>query len=266
MTSTATTRLQLDKMGRADDYNSWDTTINLNFDMIDEAIAGVVSITISGGNYTLSNNNYASDEALNQVIVIASADAARSVIIPSLEKTYKVHNKSAYVTLFKTASGTGTVVLGNQCIEFYCDGTECYRISNSGWGLASTTAVSGASAAISTLVTGEEFNDAMFVFSGVSCTGAANLTTTFTGCSGSSAFGSAFTGGADVLRGALHIPNCRAAAGVATFGLSNIADGNMQNATFQTVISWGLAAGITTVTFAPSAGTFDAGNIVLYMK
>lgn len=269
MTSTATDRLGFDKMARADDYNTWDTTVNLNYDLLDEAIAGVVSIAISGGNYTLSDTDYASCESRNAMIVIASADAARSIIIPSEERVQSFHNKSTYAQLIKTSGGTGTVVLGSQLVTIYCDGTECYRISNSGWGLASTTATtSGADVTIDTTVTGEEFSDVMFVFEGVSTSSTGDLVITMAGMSGSATLSGVFADIANTHGGTCTFLNARATSGVGHIGL-------YPTATQVVLISglagsygavrWALSTGITTVTFNP-AGNWDAGSIQLWMR
>ena len=47
MTSTYTTNLGIEKMATGDQSGTWGTTTNTNFDILDEAINGVITVTLS---------------------------------------------------------------------------------------------------------------------------------------------------------------------------------------------------------------------------
>ena len=47
MTSTYTTNLGIEKMATGDQSGTWGTTTNTNFDILDEAINGILTLTLS---------------------------------------------------------------------------------------------------------------------------------------------------------------------------------------------------------------------------
>lgn len=104
MPSTATTRLRLEKQGNDENDSTWGTKANTVFDLIDHAIAGMTSFTLSGSK-TLSNTNYAADEARAIFLNITSGTGG-TVTIPNVEKVYVVRNATSGTVTFTTGSGT----------------------------------------------------------------------------------------------------------------------------------------------------------------
>ena len=104
MPSTATTRLRLEKQGNDENDSTWGTKANTVFDLIDHAIAGMTSFTLSGSK-TLSNTNYAADEARAMFLNITSGTGG-TVTIPNVEKVYVVRNATSGTVTFTTGSGT----------------------------------------------------------------------------------------------------------------------------------------------------------------
>jgi hypothetical protein len=106
--------------------------LNDALERIDEAIAGVEAITISGASTTLTSTNYATDQARKAVLVFTGTLTANSTItVPSVQKTYLVVNnttQATYSLTIKTAAGSGYALRpGPQMV--YCDATNVYRAS-----------------------------------------------------------------------------------------------------------------------------------------
>jgi hypothetical protein len=127
MASTYSPSLKLTLPGDGDQAGIWGQTTNTNLGtLIEQAITGVVSITMSNANYTLSNFNGVSDEARNAVLVVSGANSAvRDVIPPVVEKLYTVVNNTSggFAIRVIGASGTGVNIPPGITTLVYCDGT-----------------------------------------------------------------------------------------------------------------------------------------------
>lgn len=130
MPATYTTSLRLVKPATGD--TGWGTTVNGGLtDLVDFSVAGTASITMTAADYTLSNNNGATDEARAMVLNLAgSPGAARNVICPAVSKVYIVYNNTTggYAQTVKTASGTGVSVRNGTTAILRCDGTNVVSI------------------------------------------------------------------------------------------------------------------------------------------
>ena len=131
MVSTPTTRLKIEKQGLGENLNVWGAPkLNDALDRIDEAVAGVEAITISGTSTTLTSTNYATDQSRKACLVLSGTLTANSIItVPGAEKLYLVVNNTAQATYsltIKTAAGSGYALRpGPQHV--YCNGTDVYR-------------------------------------------------------------------------------------------------------------------------------------------
>lgn len=125
MTSTATTRNRLEKQGTGDNTNTWGTRLNSNvFDLIDSALDGRVTFTLSGSK-TLSSTNYAADESRMRFIDITSGSGG-TVTIPSVEKLYFVRNATSGTVTVTTGAGTSATIAAGDRVWIVCNGTDCY--------------------------------------------------------------------------------------------------------------------------------------------
>lgn len=140
MASTYSPSLKITLMGDGDQAGLWGQTTNTNLGtLIEQAITGVVSITMSNANYTLSNFNGVSDEARNAVLVVSGSNSAvRDVIPPVVEKLYTVVNNTSggFAIRVIGASGTGVSIPPGITTLVYCDGTNFIEAMSS-----ATTAV-----------------------------------------------------------------------------------------------------------------------------
>jgi microcystin-dependent protein len=162
MASTFSPSLRIELIGDGDQSGIWGQTTNTNLGtLIEQAIAGVVTITMVDANYTMSNFNGVSDEARNQVLVLTGTNTTqRNLIAPLVEKTYTVKNSTTggFAVQIIGASGTGVVIPNGITASVYCDGTNFYAVTNGTVGnftVNGTLGVTGATTLSSTLgVTG----------------------------------------------------------------------------------------------------------------
>ena len=126
MPSTASTRLRLEKMATGEKTNTWGTTQNAaQFDLLDEAVAGVETIALTG-NHTLTSTNYVSDEARNMGLrFTGSLGSGATITIPSVEKLYFIINDAGQTLTFSAGGTTGEVENGRRK-WVACNGTDVY--------------------------------------------------------------------------------------------------------------------------------------------
>lgn len=121
------TNLGIEKIGVGEQSGVWGDTTNTNFDILDQAISGIVNYTLTG-DVTLSLSDGATSDARNFVLKFSSAlsSTVNVTIGPNdVEKTYIIHNTTSHPVVMKQGGGTGstvTVVAGGFKL-IYCDGT-----------------------------------------------------------------------------------------------------------------------------------------------
>ena len=127
MASTYSPSLKITLMGDGDQAGLWGQTTNTNLGtLLEQAITGVTSITMSDANYTLTSFNGVSDEARNAVLVVTGTNnAVRDLIPPVVEKLYTIVNNTTggFAIRVIGASGTGVNVPNGATCLVYCDGT-----------------------------------------------------------------------------------------------------------------------------------------------
>ena len=136
MASTYSSDLKLELMATGENSGTWGTKTNTNLELVQQAIAGFESITLtSGGTTTLVMSNASISNARNMIIKFATITLASSstVTIPdSIEKFY-IFDCSAVTNptnlTIKTASGTGFVPNASKIFAAYADGTNLNEVS-----------------------------------------------------------------------------------------------------------------------------------------
>ena len=131
MSSTYSTNLKLELIGNGDQSGTWGTTTNNNLGtLIEQAIAGVQSITMSNADYTLSNYNGTSDEARNAILVVGGTNSAiRKIVAPqSQSKAYTVANNTSggYAITIGAPTGTSVTIPSGVTAQVYTDGANFY--------------------------------------------------------------------------------------------------------------------------------------------
>jgi microcystin-dependent protein len=157
MASTYSPSLRLELIGDGDQSGIWGQTTNNNLGgLIEQAVSGVVTITMLDATYTMSNFNGVVDEARNQVLMVNGTNTAvRNLIAPLVEKTYVVQNNTTggYAIQIIGSSGLGVTIPNGIAAYVYCDGINFYNAISGSVGnfavngnlsVTGTTALTGA--------------------------------------------------------------------------------------------------------------------------
>ena len=138
MASTYSPSLRIELIGAGDQAGTWNTTTNTNLGtIIESAIAGYVSVSVTSANQAFTALDGAADQARNAVIALTTTTtAAFAVYAPPQEKTYIIYNTTAYTaTIYNstvlgntTAAGTGVAVPAGKKLVVFSDATNFYTI------------------------------------------------------------------------------------------------------------------------------------------
>ena len=221
MASTYTTSLKIQQIGNGEQSGVWGSTTNTNWTLIEQAVSGVQTITMSNANYTLSNLNGVLDEARNMVLEVSGTNSGiYQVIAPLVNKMYVVTNSTSGGYAITIGGSTGSVITvpNGVTVQVYCDGTNFYSAQT---GSAGNFNVNGNLTVAGT----SSFTGAM---TAAAISAAAVSGTTITASSQFTGPGTGLTGTASALT--------VGAAGVATTA-TNVASGAANQILYQTASS-----------------------------
>ena len=118
--------------------NTWGSTTNTNWEMIEEMVAGVATISLSSATYTLTTTDGASSNGRHAVIVFTGSPGATCLVTVSpsdLQKVYFVKNSANQTVTLTQGSGANVDVSPGDTKIVYCDGAggsaSVYAISGS---------------------------------------------------------------------------------------------------------------------------------------
>jgi len=137
MASTYSTSLKIQLMGNGEDSGTWGSITNTNWNLIEQAVAGVQNITMANSNYTLTDLNGVSDEARNMVLVVAGTNSAvYQIVAPLSPKFYVVSNNTTggYAITIGGSSGSIVTVPNGTTVQVYCNGTSFFSAQTSSAG------------------------------------------------------------------------------------------------------------------------------------
>lgn len=129
MPSTYSPSLGIELIANGDQSGTWGTTTNSNWDLMEDAVAGVVSITMTNATYVLTDYNALPDEARNMVIVAGGTlSATYKIEAPLKSKIYIVANKTSGGQSITIGGSSGAVVTipNGYATLVYCDGNDFY--------------------------------------------------------------------------------------------------------------------------------------------
>lgn len=134
MASTYSPNLRLELIGTGEQQGTWGSTTNVNLGtLLEEAIGGYVSVTVTDGADTvLTENNGSSDQSRNMIINLTGAlTAARTVLCPAIEKLYVVRNATSggYAVTFKVSGQTGVSIPNGLTYFLYVNGTDVAAVN-----------------------------------------------------------------------------------------------------------------------------------------
>ena len=186
--ATYSTSLKLTLIGDGEQTGTWGSTTNINFGtLLEQAIVGQTTITMTNADYTLTNLNGTTDEARSAVIIVTGTqNATYSVIVPQVPKLYMITNnltapQVAYIKM--TNGGTTTQIPNGQTMYVYCTG-----VVLASWGVLNyvqnaqnlitggtitTGAINCTSLTSTGIVTGTTITGTLFSGPGTSLTGTA---------------------------------------------------------------------------------------------
>ena len=127
MASTYTANTGIQKIASGEQAGTWGTTTNTNFDIIDDALNGVLSIAVSGET-TLTTSDGSLSNGHHKVILLTDnvSSAFNLIIAPNdVQKWYFINNNTDQIATVKQGGGSGTTVAigaGASAIV-YADGT-----------------------------------------------------------------------------------------------------------------------------------------------
>jgi hypothetical protein len=140
MSSTASQILRLELIGTGDQVGTWGNTTNTNLGtLLEGAIAGLASVSVTSANQALTATDYAADQARMAILTLTTTTSANfSIYAPPVSKTYVVYNNSAYdATIYNstvlgntTAAGTGITIPAGKILSVWSNGTNFYKQSN----------------------------------------------------------------------------------------------------------------------------------------
>jgi hypothetical protein len=138
MPSTFSPSLRIELIGAGEQAGTWGTTTNTNLGtLIEDAIAGYVSVTINSANQALTASNGAADQSRNAIIELVSAPSAFAVYAPPESKLYTVFNNTSHTaTIYNsttlgdtTAAGVGVAIPAGKIVSVWSDDTN-FRVQN----------------------------------------------------------------------------------------------------------------------------------------
>ena len=126
-------------MATGENAGTWGTKTNTNLNLVQQAIAGYESISVTNTTIGLTMDDGSISQARNMVLGFGgSLTGATSVTVPnSIEKMYILDDQTTHNTstiTFKTASGTGFEMSEGKKHLAYSDGTNINRVDLSSLG------------------------------------------------------------------------------------------------------------------------------------
>jgi hypothetical protein len=125
MASSYTANLGIEKPGSGEQAGTWGTTTNTNFDIIDRAINGVLSLSLTGTTTTLTTTDGALSDGGHKVLLLGGSPSGTNTITISpndQDKVYLVKNSSGQTATFTQGSGGNASVLNGETAWVFADG------------------------------------------------------------------------------------------------------------------------------------------------
>ncbi len=134
--STYSPSLRIELITTGDQAGTWGTTTNTNLGgLIESAIAGYVSVSVTTADQAFTALDGAPDQARNMTIALTTTTGANfAVYAPPAEKAYVIYNASSYTaTIYNstvigntTAAGAGVAIPAGKVMTVWSEGTNFY--------------------------------------------------------------------------------------------------------------------------------------------
>jgi hypothetical protein len=133
MASTFSPDLRIELIGAGDQAGTWGTTTNTNLGtLIEDAISGYVTVSVTSANQAFTALDGAADQARNATIALTTTTGANfAIYAPPASKQYVIYNTTAYTaTVYNstvlgntTAAGLGVAVAAGTKVAMFSNGT-----------------------------------------------------------------------------------------------------------------------------------------------
>ena len=131
MPSSASALLKLELQADGENDSTWGSKANDVFKRIEESIAGLTAVVVTGADVTLTDTQFAENQARKMILkATGTLTGNRAIIVPDRTKMYLVDNgtSGAFTLTVKTSGGTGpTIPQGGKSIV-YCDATDVIKV------------------------------------------------------------------------------------------------------------------------------------------
>lgn len=160
MTTSYSSKLRLALQGTGDNSSTWGDIANQQvFQLLEDSVTGLVSVSTNGGSTTLTTNNGSTDQARMALLLVNGVLSVNATIVaPSLSKWYMVQNNTSggFAVNLQAAGGAGFNVPQD---------TRPYLVISTGasvWGAGAAFAINS-SVAVSTSASNNRFSPALAV-------------------------------------------------------------------------------------------------------
>jgi len=127
MPSSYSASFRLNLQAPGENLNTWGTILNNGvFQLLEDAVAGMASFTLSGPR-ALTSTNGATDEARCAVLNVTGGTGG-TITAPSVKKVYLVRNASSGPVIITTGSGVTATFSAGEVGFCAGDGTNFYRV------------------------------------------------------------------------------------------------------------------------------------------
>ena len=125
MASSYTSRTGIEKPATGEQSGTWGDTTNTNFDIIDTALNGIVTLSLSGASSTLTTSEGTVTDGMNRMILCGGSPSGTHTITVSpndAEKIYFITNNSGKSVIFSQGTGGNVTVSNGESRIIHCDG------------------------------------------------------------------------------------------------------------------------------------------------
>lgn len=125
MASTYTTNTGIELIATGEQSGTWGETTNTNLQIVDRALNGVGSISLSGTTHSLSTTDGTLTDGMFKVLVLGGSPSGTNTITVGpndAQKIYFVYNNSGQSAIFTQGSGANVTVANGDTKIIYCDG------------------------------------------------------------------------------------------------------------------------------------------------
>ena len=136
MASTYSPSLRIELIGAGEQAGTWNSTTNTNLGtIIEDSIAGNVTVTVTSANQALTAFSGAVDEARQAILTLTTSGVVPfAIYAPPQSKQYIIYNNTAYTaTIYNstsigntTAAGSGAIIPAGKRQVVFSDATNFY--------------------------------------------------------------------------------------------------------------------------------------------